>query len=51
MSTNKLSYDGKTYRWSGSLLELKSFVEQQLFHKQHLNGLTIPSDYVCMRLQ
>ena len=30
MSTNKLSYDGKTYRWSGSLLELKSFVEQHL---------------------
>ena len=30
MSTNKLSYEGKTYRWSGSLLELKSFVEQQL---------------------
>jgi hypothetical protein len=30
VSTNKLSYDGKTYRWSGSLLELKSFVEQHL---------------------
>ena len=30
MSINKLTYDGKFYRWNGSLDELKSFVEQQL---------------------
>ena len=31
MCLNKLlSYDGKIYRWHGSLKELKSFVEQSL---------------------
>ena len=30
MSINKLTYDGKFYRWNGSLDKLKSFVEQQL---------------------
>ena len=33
MGINKLSYDGKFYRWNRSLDELRNFVEQNL--KQH----------------
>jgi hypothetical protein len=46
---NELTYDGEIYRWTGSLSELKTFVEKTL--KEHGLHPATTSNFLRMMIQ